>query len=243
MRLSFERDGFVALRSFVAGDTLSELNANVERFIRDVVPRLSPAQAFHEQDGALKQIQRMGDHDDWFGELFTRGRFRALAELLLQGPVVPKNLQFFDKPPDSNRATPAHQDGHYFMLTPCRAVTLWLALTAVDEQTGCLRYVRGSHRRGMREHARTQVLGFSQGITDYPTVLDRRSEEAQPARCGDLLAHDALMIHRADANRSTSRSRRALGFIYYGAEAREDSIAHKAYQDQLARGFEAPERG
>ncbi|MEC8389905.1 MAG: phytanoyl-CoA dioxygenase family protein [Planctomycetota bacterium] len=35
-----------------------------------------------------------------------------------------------------------------------------------------------------------------------------------PAQPGDLLVHDAMTIHRADANRSTNRTRRALGFIY-----------------------------
>jgi phytanoyl-CoA hydroxylase len=146
---------------------------------------------------------------------------------------VGKNLQYFNKPPGVGQPTPAHQDGYYFKLDPPEALTMWLALDDVDEENGCVRYVRASHRRGMRPHARTNVLGFSQGITDYGTVDDMAGEIAFPAKPGDLLAHHALTIHRADGNRSATRSRRSLGFIYYAARAREDQVVVDAYQAQL----------
>lgn len=164
---------------------------------------------------SLKQIQHLGDHDPWFHELLTNSRFREVAEALLGGPVVPKNLQYFNKPPRTSKPTPPHQDGYYFMIDPCSAVTMWLALDPVDEENGCVRYVRSSHRDVMREHVRTQTLGFSQGIADYPTELDTEAEVAIPSRPGDLLVHHAMTIHRADENRATDRSRRSLGFIYY----------------------------
>ena len=99
--------------------------------------------------------------------MLFRSPFRELAELLLDGPVVPKDLQYFNKPPGIGKPTPAHQDGYYFMLDPCEALTIWVALDHVDDENGCVRYVTGSHKRGMRPHCRTQTLGFSQGITDY----------------------------------------------------------------------------
>jgi phytanoyl-CoA hydroxylase len=60
-----------------------------------------------------------------------------------------------------------------------------------------------------------------------------------PAKPGDLLVHDALTIHRADANRSCTRSRRALGFIYYSQRAREDREAHTMYQRRLAEDLKS----
>lgn len=110
---------------------------------------------------------------------------------------------------------------------------MWLALETVDEENGCVRYVRGSHRNGMRPHAPTRTLGFSQGIADFGTAEDRTNEVCFPAKAGDLLAHHALTIHRADANQSENRSRQALGFIYYAAQAQEDRSAREAYQRQL----------
>lgn len=112
---------------------------------------------------------------------------------------------------------------------------MWLAMDDVDEENGCVRYVRGSHRLGMRSHGRSGTLGFSQYITDYPCPNDLRHEVAFPAKPGDLLVHHAITIHRADGNRSATRSRRALGFIYYSEQAVEDAQAAQRYQQQLAK--------
>ncbi|MEO1981348.1 MAG: phytanoyl-CoA dioxygenase family protein [Fuerstiella sp.] len=238
----FETDGFVALRQFVAGRELPELLANVDQFVREVVPQLSPEHAFYEDKtdpATLKQIQNMGDYDPQFHEMLTASRFREMAETLLHGPVVPKNMQYFSKPPGVGSPTPPHQDGYYFMLDPCEAVTMWLALDDVDAENGCVRYVSGSHNRGMREHSRTQTLGFSQGIVDYPTTDDAAQEVPLPAKSGDLLIHSALTIHRADGNQSPTRSRRALGLVYYSERAQTDSVAHAAYQRRLAEDMKA----
>lgn len=237
----FAEDGFVALRSFLGGEELSEMLENVDRFLEHVLPGLPPEHVFFEdkQDPkSLKQIQQMGDHDRWFDERFRRGRFRDLAEQLLAGPVTPKNMQYFNKPPLSGKSTPPHQDGFYFMLEPCEALTMWLALDEVDEENGCVRYVPGSQNSGLRDHATTGTLGFSQGIVEYTTD----NELPMSASPGDLLAHHALTIHRADGNRSATRSRRALGLIYYSERAREDAAAHARYQQKLADELKAAGR-
>lgn len=245
LRNRFESDGFVALPGFLAGAELNEWLERVARFVREIVPQMPAEQVFFEDrhdPATLKQVQQIGEHDDWFREQLLAGPPHRLAEQLLDGPVVAKNMQYFNKPPGVGQPTPAHQDGHYFMLDPCQAVTMWLALDEVDETNGCVRYARGSHRRGLREHVRTGTLGFSQGIAGYPTAADRETEVALPARPGDLLAHHALTIHRADGNRSSTRSRRALGFIYYSERAREDSVEHEAYQRRLTAELRAAGR-
>jgi phytanoyl-CoA hydroxylase len=237
LKSQFAEQGFVALPKLFSGEALDELQAHVERFLCDVLPTLPDQHVFcevaHDRQ-TLKQIQHMEQYDKWFCELATAGPLRELAEILLAGPVVHKNLQYFNKPPAVGQPTPAHQDGFYFMLEPCEALTMWLALDVVDEENGCVRYVPGSHRNGMRMHSRTTTLGFSQGIADYPTADDAAGERPMPAVPGDLLAHHALTIHRADRNMSTTRSRRALGLIYYSTRAHEDTAAHAAYQQQLA---------
>jgi len=233
---SFEQDGFVAVPRFCNEDELQAIEAALARFIAEDVPGLPAEHVFYEnkaEANTLKQIQRLHEHSGFFGELLA-GKPKCLAEELLGEAVVGKNLQYFNKPPALGLATPPHQDGYYFMLDPCQALTMWMALDVVDAENGCVRYVRGSHRVGMRPHGRTETLGFSQGITDFGQAADSRNEVACPAQPGDLLAHHALTIHRADANISTTRTRRALGFIYYGKSTREDFAAYEAYQAKLA---------
>lgn len=230
-----KRDGYVAIRGFMNEQDMSELYDNLKRFRQDVLPTLPVEHVFYEDKDnkdTLKQIQKMQTHDDYFGQLF-HGKFKQLAEILI-GSVDGKNMQYFNKPPLVGKPTPPHQDGYYFMLTPNEALTMWLALDDVDEENGCVRYVRGSNHWGMRNHGRTEVLGFSQGIIDYGTPQDLEHEIAFPAQPGDLLVHHALTIHRADGNRSKDRTRQALGFIYYSQDAKIDEDAHIAYQKKLA---------
>jgi len=231
----FQEDGFVAVPKFCNLEELSAIESALAHFIDVRVPQLPAEEVFYEDKAnpaSLKQIQRLHEHDGFFGEFFN-GKPKALAQELLGEPVIGKNLQYFDKPPGIGQATPAHQDGHYFMLQPCHAVTMWMALDTVDEENGCVRYLRGSHLDGMRPHERTQTLGFSQGIVDFGKN-ETREEVPCPAKPGDLLAHHAMTVHRADANASLTRTRRALGFIFYGESAREDKLAHQDYQKNLA---------
>ncbi len=210
---SFERDGYVALGSFLTNAEVAETQAVMADFIQTRVPELPREQVFYEEKGnpnSLKQIQQLYTHHDYFNSLMFGSKVEQLAELLLNGPVVGKNMQYFNKPPQIGKATPPHQDGYYFMLKPCEAITMWLALDDVDEENGCVRYVRGSHTRGMRPHGRTQTLGFSQGVTDYGLPEDLADEVAFPAQPGDLLVHNAMTIHRADGNSSLTRTRKAL---------------------------------
>ncbi len=232
-RIDFERDGFVAQPSFYGVDELLAIEDALGRFIAERISELRAEHVFYEDKSnlsTLKQIQQLHKYERFFEELMN-DEPKQLAEELLGEAVIGKNLQYFNKPPGTGKATPVHQDGYYFMLQPSHALTMWLALDVADEENGCVRYLAGSHIHGMRPHARTQTLGFSQAISDYDSEAD--DEIICLAQPGDLLAHHALTIHRADANTSATRSRRALGFIFYGESAKEDSVAHATYQRQL----------
>ena len=139
-------------------------------------------------------------------------------------------MQYFNKPPGYGKASPAHQDGAYFMLEPNEAVTMWLALDEVDEENGCLRYSPCSHLTGIHPHARTTTLGFSLGLVTHSP----HGEVTVCARPGDLAAHHAATRHRAEGNMSATRSRRALGLIYYSCRAVE-SVDKRKYQDELSK--------
>ena len=161
-------------------------------------------------------------------------RFERLAQILLGEQVVGKNMQYFNKPAGIGPPTPPHQDGYFFMLEPNHAITMWLALEDVDASQGCVRYVRGSHKFGMRAHGRSGVLGFSQHILDFGIPNDLANEIACPCKAGHLIAHHSLTIHWADGNTSKDKSREALGFIYYARSAKADRKAHAEYQRRLA---------
>ncbi len=233
----FEQDGYAALRPLYNSEDMAQINAEIDRFINDVVPEMPSESVYYEDPedkSSLKQLQRMFEYDPYFEDLMLNGLPRKIAETVLGENVIPVNMQYFNKPAGIGKPTPPHQDGYYFHLSPCRAVTGWLALEPVDEENGCIHYVRGSHKHeGFRDHGQTGVLGFSQGMTDFGTDEDKAETRSFPGDAGTFLMHDSKTIHWAGANQSKTRSRKALGFIYYAESAQLDEKAANAYQDKL----------
>ncbi|HRP57612.1 phytanoyl-CoA dioxygenase family protein [Agriterribacter sp.] len=238
LKLSFDKDGYVYLPGFLSPEEVKSLNAQLQRFIAEGISAMSAAHYFYEDKNdttTLKQMQDLEKYDPYFKALAVDSKFEAIARTLLDENVVCKTVEYFNKPPKIGKATPPHQDGYYFMLNPQQAVTMWLALEKVDEENGCVRYVKGSHLKGMRRHGRTSTLGFSQQIVDFGTEEDMKNEIAFPASPGDLLVHHSLTIHRAGANTTANRTRKAMGLIYWGESAKEDKVAKERYMEQLAK--------
>ena len=230
----FREEGYVAITGFLSHDEIKAIDAKINDLVASTVPAMPPEHVFYEDKGdvsTLKQLQHLDQHDAFFSSLFHRESIAGLAEYLLDDTAVPWNMQWFNKPPRIGKETPPHQDGFYFMLEPNEALTMWLAIDEVDEENGCVRYIPGSHREGLRAHGSTGVLGFSQGIVDY-SAGDAAREVPMIVKPGDLIVHHSLTIHRADANKS-NRTRKGLGFIFYSSSAKHDKQKHAQYQETL----------
>ena len=249
LKPSFDTEGYVVIRGFLPPDDLARLKENLDRYIRDVVPHVPPGDAFYDdktRPETLKQMHRI-EQDPFFADYLRHPLWKSAAEALLGEPAdVPSGAEWFNKPPGTQHATPPHQDNFYFCLAPPQVLTMWLALDPVDEENGCLRYIPGSHLRGVRPHRRTKTLGFSQGIADYSDA-DRTGEVAIFAQGGDVLIHHGNMIHRANANRSSTRHRRSFGMVFQASSCRRDEDAFARYSQAAKEqhqelGLEAAKR-
>lgn len=237
LKQQFDRDGFIAVRPLFDAAKMTEINRELDRYLGDCVPLMSPTEVYYEDKSnraTVKQMMFLERYDSYFSDLLKSSVVHELAETVLGETAIAQNMEYFNKPPGIGKQTPPHQDGYYFKIAPPQAVTGWLALEAVDEENGCLQYVRGSHRGdGWRPHGRSEILGFSQGITDFGTEDDVANTVSMPGGAGMLLMHHCKTVHWASPNRSPTRSRRALGFVFYGESARPDEEARKAYQAKL----------
>lgn len=230
----FDRQGFVVVRGFLDAGALAELEAHLDRYVREVLPQLPETHAFYvdrSRPETLKQMQHMTG-DAYFASYAQHPQWSALAAALLGEPAHCQGPEWFNKPPGTGHATPPHQDNYYFCMSPPQTLTIWLALDPVDAENGCLRYVAGSHTRGLRPHRRSHMLGFSQEIADYGPQ-DAAQEVCVSLAPGDVVAHHGETIHRADANRSATRHRRAFAMVYFGHSARRDEQAFARYQAAL----------
>ncbi len=226
----FQRDGFVTIEQFATGPDFDELTNEVARYIRDVVPTLSEADAFYqdrERPETLKQLQQM-ERDPFFDAYRSNPQWIKLAQHFLGEEVVALGPEWFNKPPATPHATPPHQDNYYFNLKPANVLTIWMALEKTDEENGCLRYLPGSHTDGVRPHQPTQTLGFSQGVSDY-TSQEAAREVPVEMEPGDVVIHHGNAVHSAHANRSTTRHRPAFAMVLKGVSCRRDEEGFARY--------------
>jgi phytanoyl-CoA hydroxylase len=234
LKPAFDRHGFVIVRSFLSPTDFADLTGNLDRYIHEVVPKLPDQDAFYldkARPETLKQIQRMGC-DPYFRAYAHNPTWKALARALIGEEAAVPDPEWFNKPPASRSPTPPHQDNYYFCLKPPNVLTIWLALDPVDAENGCLRYVVGSHKRGIRPHGRSNILGFSQGITDYGPG-DRALEVPIHLQPGDAVVHHGETIHRAEPNASPARHRRAFAMVFKGLSCQRDEEAFARYQTAL----------
>jgi phytanoyl-CoA hydroxylase len=231
---AYETQGFIVVRQLLSADEFAELQGELDRYLREVVPTLPETYAFYQdrtRPETLKQLHNMAV-DPYFAAYRQHARWNELATALLGEPAQALEPEWFGKPPRTPHPTPPHQDNHYFKLVPPSVLTIWMALEEIDEENGCLRYVTGSHREGMRPHSPTQVLGVSQGITDYGPA-DTAREVAIHLSPGDVVCHHGHTIHRAEPNNSATRHRRAFAIVFQGESAQRDEIAFAEYQRTL----------
>lgn len=114
------------------------------------------------------------------------------------------------KPPEHSHTIPWHQDYPYWPVSAPRAVSLWLALDDVDEESGCMHFMPGAHRDGERP-----AVDFLNDTTHWGQRGDEQVAVPIPAGWG--IFHDCLSWHTSPPNNS-SRPRRAHITIYMDAE-------------------------
>jgi phytanoyl-CoA hydroxylase len=237
----FNESGCVHVPAFLSHDELSELKANIERFIRDVAPSLKDGSVIRTPSGALRAIENFTG-DAYFREYARSSKWMELARCLLGKPVraaEPDELSgsfgcqtYIDMPPGADALTPPHQDGRYHNIVPPDSLNIWVALDPADVSNGGLVYTRGSHRRGLRDHSVDgRQPAFSLAVADFGPH-DRERDLRFSLQPGDAAVHHNLTIHRADRN-SSDRSRRAFCMFMRAEDCQRDSAGHNWYMRVL----------
>jgi len=140
-KATFDTDGFLVLRQFLPADEFDQLTTNLDRYICDVLPSLPDAYGYFQdktRPETLSQLQKM-DVDPYFKAYTSNRHWLDAAEAVLGETAKAQVPEWFNKPPGTEHPTPPHQDNFYWKFDPPQAISLWLALDAVDEENGCLR--------------------------------------------------------------------------------------------------------
>ena len=113
---------------------------------------------------------------------------------------------FIVKEPGSGKFVSWHQDLTYWGLEPDDVVSVWLALSPATVESGCMRMMPGSHRKGRVEHVSTfapdNVLSRGQTID---AELDEQRAVDTALEPGQMSLHHGWTFHASHPNRSRDR--------------------------------------
>ncbi len=111
-----------------------------------------------------------------------------------------------------------HQDFAFFPHTNTDLLAVMVMLDDATPDNGCMRMVRGSHRRGLLDH--TDENGLFTGMCREPSAWkDHQDDVVQiTPRAGGISIHHCLMLHGSAPN-PTGAPRRGLVFQYRADDA------------------------
>jgi phytanoyl-CoA hydroxylase len=230
----YREDGVVVLKGFFTAEGLATVRRELERYSRDVAPKLEKLEVFYEKDGkTVRNLWRLEKHDPWFQKANDEITKLPLLKELLNGEPRAMGVETFNKPARVGSAVPAHQDNAYFSKRPGDVLTVWVAMDAVTKANGPVNYVRGSHKAGVLPHAPSGVVGNSIGLVEKvglqtPGLITPLLEP------GDAMIHHCETIHFSEPNVSENSR---LGFlaVYEGAHTVDDPAIKAAYDAARAK--------
>lgn len=225
----FETFGFVVLRGVLGSDELAAARTEFDT-------GLARAAAATERRGIRKQLNwsNLGPDTPFLGSLLEDDRFVDAAERFHGGEVIGyyANSNSFD-----GDRTEWHPDTSILLR---RGVKFAFYLQPLDEASGALRFIPGSHREPL--HSGMRQIGIKE---DNTRVLDAEGLEvdevpAYVARSepGDVIAFDSRVWHASWGGRPDRRMCSLGYFAVPATAAEEDAMAVLARQDaQLLEAF------
>lgn len=218
MKRSYENDGYFLAKDLFSReeaeslcDHYMALHADGGRFCEGGVDPLS--------NDPLRRFPRMMQPHRGDGrslDYMIDPRIRAIFhELIERDPYAVQTMVYFK--PAGARGQAFHQDQRYLRVQPGTCHAAWMALDDIDEETGCLRVVRGSHQLPLLCPVRSDGgKSFTSETVPLPPeveIVDVIMEK------GDVLFFQGNLIHGSEPNVSKNRFRRIVVGHYADGEA------------------------
>ena len=168
-----------------------------------------------------------------FDKIVHNSKILDAVESIIGKNILACGTTLFIKNPNEKGFVSFHQDAKYIGLEPHNWVTAWVAVTDTNEENGCMRMWKGSHKAKIKRH--DQRSDGNNLLTRGQTVENVPINKTIPVilKAGQMSLHHPKIVHGSGLNKGKDRR---IGFViqsYIGTDV--DQILGKMYV-QLARG-------
>ncbi|MFM2077033.1 MAG: hypothetical protein RJA49_923 [Actinomycetota bacterium] len=221
----FDTDGFVVIEDLVDVATLSDVLDATDVFCAEAdafLASMPDERLFIAEKGAITFAPQIALRSDVLRRFVASPAIIAVVHDLVGPDARLYHDQAVYKASEKPRRFPWHQDNGYAFVTPEHYLTIWVALTDVPVEAGCVWAAPGLHRMGTLTHEYADPLGYQ--LFDEPPV----EPVAAPVRAGSAVVFSSLTPHLTGPNVSGGM-RKAYILQYVGPHARR--FAHAADTD------------
>ena len=155
-------------------------------------------------------------------EIGLHGQILDAVEGILGPDIMLYSVEFLTKEPHTKHIVTMHQDLAYWGMGDMdNILTAWLALSPATSVSGCMDFVRGSHKNEILSHEDSfdehNLLSRGQEIKVDVNNSDKVAVELRP---GTMSLHHGLTIHGSGPNQSNDR-RIGVAIRYVSAKMRK----------------------
>ncbi len=208
----FEVNGFLGPIDLLTSDEARDIRRHVEV----VEARLGDQMQKHCQIKAHLPFPFLYD-------LVSHPKLLDAVEDVIGPDILCWGSSFFQKEAGDERFVSWHQDSFYYGLEPPDTLTAWLAISEASLKAGCMRFLPGSHGRGVQVHEEyksdSNLLSRGQTIAG----IDEAAAIPVPLRAGQFSFHKEDTLHASDPNRTDDR-RIGLSIHYVAPYVRETAF-------------------
>jgi len=210
--------------------------------VAEIITELEQARADARQRGleaGLSQLLRTNAHLllPFVNRVARTPQLLDRVTSILGPDVLLWSAEFFIKPARTDKIVSWHQDLTYWGLGETdEELTAWLALSDVSPESGCMRFIPGSHRQRILPHRDTfdesNLLSRGQEVAVDVDENDAVDDELQ---AGQVSFHHGRIFHASGPNRS-AHDRVGLVFRFLTPEVKQ-LVARRDYA-MMVRGVD-----
>ena len=229
---AYRRDGYLFPLDVFGSGQVDAIRAELEQARRDAVaPGL---------EDEFSQLVRTNAQYllPFVHHVATAPQLLDRIESILGPDLLLWSAEFFIKGAHSDKIVSWHQDLTYWGLGDTdNEITAWLALSEVNVESGCMRFLPGSHHQKLLPHRDTfdanNLLSRGQEVA---ADVDEKEAVDVVLRPGQLSLHHGRIFHASGPNRS-DRDRIGLAFRFL-TPAVKQQVSQRDYAMQV-RGIDA----
>mgnify|MGYP002631430478 CR=1 FL=1 len=141
----------------------------------------------------------------WVYELATRPGLLDIVEDIVGPDIMIYHNALWAKRGGGGHYVSWHQDNTYFGHYPCEVLSMWIALTPVTVENGCMQFLPGTHKLGQLPLAGNDINDANMLTSGQTVDFDPNSITPVPIvlRPGEASLHHSFLIHGSLPNQTT----------------------------------------